>query len=307
MKSNRIAALSALALVAQPALAQPAGPPASVPVKAPAELDAIPLFGDQTPGNTGTEDWGKMGGQVLMVYNVTRPTLTPFLPNPNKATGAAIVVAPGGAFMALALEHEGWTVARALADRGIAAFVLKYRLVATPHNEADRGPFASTMLKQEIGHPMESGLLRQSKAPDDARAALAMVRANAAKWHIDPARVGIVGFSAGAMTARRIALDSPSAERPAFVGYIYGPQDEEAVPVDAPPLFDAIALDDPLFPSKGFPIAAAWHAANRPVEIHGYQQGSHGFGLGNPGTTNALMLDELVRWLGMNGFLGNRF
>ena len=76
-----------------------------------------------------------------------------------------------------------------------------------------------------------------------------MVRADAAKWSIDPARVGIIGFSAGAMTSRRVAIDAPSAERPDFVGYIYGPQDGETVPADAPPLFNAIALDDGTVPA----------------------------------------------------------
>ncbi len=159
---------------------------------------------------------------------------------------------------------------------------------------------------KEIGKPMEGDLLKQSLAPTDAKAAIAMVRANAGKWKIDPKRVGIIGFSAGAMTSRRVAIDAPVAERPDFVGYIYGPQDAESVPADAPPLFNAIALNDGLFPSKGFPIAAAWLAAKRPVEVHGYQTGDHGFGLGQPGSTNALMIDQFTAWLAMQGFLKSK-
>ena len=102
---------------------------------------------------------------------------------------------------------------------------------------------------------------------------LAMVRAGAAKWHIDPARVGIIGFSAG------------------------------AVPADAPPLFGAIAWDDQLFPGKGFAFESAWYDAKRPVELHVYAKGGHGFGLGQPGTTNALLLDEFTIWLKMQHFL----
>jgi len=291
------------------AVAQPAGMPAGmampVPTKAPLEPGAIPLYGKDTPGDAKTEDWS-LSGAVLMARNVTRPTLTPFLPARGKGNGAAVVVAPGGAFMGLAMEHEGWKVARALADRGIAAFVLKYRLIATPKGETDSMRFMGTALMKEIGHPMDGELLKQSKAPDDARAALAMVRANAAKWNIDPARVGIIGFSAGAMTSRRVGLDLDATVRPAFIGYIYGPQDAETVPGDAPPLFDAIALDDPLFPSKGFPIAQEWLRAKRPVEIHGYQKGSHGFGLGAPGTTTTQVMDEFVAWLSMQGFLARR-
>jgi dienelactone hydrolase len=283
--------------------AQPAGMPVATPAAAPAEPGAIALYGDKTPGSAATETWSRMGGSNLGVRNVTRPTLTPFLPTRAKATGAAVIVTPGGAFMGLAMTHEGWDVARALADRGIAAFVLKYRLIKTPVDEKEAGQFIGTMMMKELANPMDGALLKQSDAPADARAALAMVRANAAKWQIDPARVGIIGFSAGAMTSRRVALDAPASEKPAFVGYIYGPQDAEVVPADAPPLFNAIALDDQLFLSKGFPIAAAWSAAKRPVEIHAYQQGGHGFGLGRAGMTTTLMLDQFVAWMDMGGFL----
>ena len=295
-------AMALAMLLAAPVFAQN-GPPQVVPAAAPAEPAALPLYGDKTPGTTATETWGRYGGKAYGVRNVTRPTLTPFLPPAGKGNGAAVIVAPGGAFMGLAIEHEGWAVAKALNARGIAAFVLKYRLIETPKSEAEAGKFMGMMLMKEVGAPMDGDLLKQSKAPDDARAALAMVRANAAKWKIDPARVGMIGFSAGAMTSRRVAIDSAPAERPAFVGYIYGPQDGETVPADAPPLFNAIALDDSLFPNKGFPIAQAWMTAKRPVEVHGYQKGDHGFGLGVPGTTSTLLIDQFTAWLSMQGFL----
>jgi acetyl esterase/lipase len=301
IKRTLIAVVLALCL-AQAGSAQN-GPPQLTPSAAPAEPAAIPLYGKDTPGSAATEVWGRMGPRNYMVRNVTRPTLTPVFPKPGKANGSAVIVAPGGAFMGLAITHEGWDVARELADRGITAFVLKYRLIQTPADDAEAGKFMGQMLMKEIGSPMDGALLKQSFAPADARAAIAMVRANAARWKIDPARVGIIGFSAGAMTARRVALDAPPAERPNFVGYIYGPQDAEPVPADAPPLFNAIALDDSLFPSKGFPIAMAWYAAKRPVEIHAYQSGNHGFGLGAPGTTNSGMLGQFVAWLDMQGFL----
>jgi hypothetical protein len=108
----------------------------------------MPLYGDATPGTASSEIWSRAGGVDYVVRNVTRPTLTPVLPDPAKATGAAVVVAPGGAFMLLAMDHEGWNVARALADRGIAAFVLKYRLLPTPKDEGEAGPF---MMKQMMG------------------------------------------------------------------------------------------------------------------------------------------------------------
>lgn len=301
MKSKAI--LTALSLaVAVPAFAQ-GGPPPSVAVPAPAEPGAIPLYGEKTPGSAATEQWVKFMGRDYAARNVTRPTITPVLPDPAKATGAAVVVAPGGAFMLLAMDHEGWAVARALADRGIAAFVLKYRLNPTPKDEAEAGKFMGEQLMKEVGHPMTGDLLGKSMAPADGKAAVAWVRANAAKYGIDPARVGMMGFSAGAMTTRRVGLDADTPSRPAFLGYIYGPQDAEAVPADAPPMFDAIALNDSLFPNKGFPIAQAYLEAKRAVEVHGYQTGDHGFGLGVAGTTTTLLIDEFTAWLSMQGFL----
>lgn len=300
---KKTALFTAIALmVAAPAFAQ-GGPPASVPASAPAEPGAIPLYGDKTPGSGASENWITFGGSSLAVRNVTRPTITPVLPDPAKATGAAVVVAPGGAFMMLAMDHEGWAVARALADRGIAAFVLKYRLNPTPKDEAEAGKFMGQALMKEVGHPMTGELLGKSMAPADGKAAIAWVRANADKYGIDPARVGMMGFSAGAMTTRRVGLDADTPSRPAFLGYIYGPQDAEPVSADAPPMFNAIALNDSLFPNKGFPIAQAYLEAKRPVEIHGYQTGDHGFGLGIPGTTTTLLIDQFTAWLKMQGFL----
>lgn len=104
------------------------GMPTITRADAPAEPGALPLYGTDTPGTPASENWARAGGSDYVVRNVTRPTLTPVLPDPAKAIGAAVIVAPGGAFMLLSMDREGWKVAHALADRGIAAFVLKYRL-----------------------------------------------------------------------------------------------------------------------------------------------------------------------------------
>lgn len=312
--------LSVAALVLAPvnaALAQPSAPQAIPPevmaqiakppkvIPAPAEPNAIPLYGARTPGKAKTENWSQEGDNVV-VRNVTRPTLTPVLPDPAKATGAAVIVAPGGGFMALSTETEGYQVARALANRGIAAFVLKYRLVPTPADEAEARLFSIRRLMAALSNPASGGeALRNPESTEDGLAALQLVRSNAAKWGIDPARVGMTGFSAGAMTALATALVPQAEARPAFIGYVYGPQNAVSVPADAPPMFDAIALDDPLFPSKGFPIVEGWIKAKRPVELHAYGRGGHGFGLGHQGTTPALLMDEFVAWLSMQGFLGS--
>ena len=304
------AALSlALALIGAPAMAQPGPPPqdpqampALAPAAAPAEPDALPLYGAQTPGSAASEVWSQAKGERV-VRNVTRPTLTPVLPPSGKATGAAVVVAPGGAFMLLAMDHEGWRIAHRLADRGIAAFVLKYRLLPTPHDEAAAGRMMVEKMMAGLRDPNAPPTLQDPDATADALAALAMVRAHAGKWGVDPHRVGMIGFSAGAMTVMNTVLAARPGEGPDFAGYIYGPQVHEAVPANAPPLFDAIALNDPLFPSLGFPVVGDWLAAHAGVELHAYQRGSHGFGLGIPGTTTTLMLDEFTAWLAMNHFL----
>ena len=308
MMTQRLAGYLAIAwgLASACALAQPADMPVAVAAAAPAEPDAIPLYGDKTPGSTKGENWALYFGRDYNVRNVTRPTLTPVLPDPAKATGAAVIVAPGGAFMGLSMSHEGWQVAHALADRGIAAFVLKYRLLPTPPDEKAAAGYIWQKIAPGIAAPDKAPPVSDPAATEDGLAALAMVRANAARWGVDPARVGMIGFSAGAMTSLATVVAAKSGEVPAFFGYIYGPQVAIPVRADAPPMFDAIALDDPLFPNRGFPIAQAWLAAKRPVEIHGYQKGSHGFGLGVPRTTTMLVLDEFVAWLSMNGFLAKK-
>ena len=136
----------------------------------------------------------------------------------------------------------------------------------------------------------------------DANAAFALVRANAAKWHVDPDRIGMIGFSAGAMLTMTVTLNNHDA-KPAFIGNIYGPLGAVDVPADAPPLFAAVAADDPLFGQRNFGLIEAWSKANRPVEFHYYEQGGHGFGMYPKETTSTGWFDAFVKWLGMHGYL----
>jgi acetyl esterase/lipase len=294
-----------VALVASfPLGAQPQGvDPQIKAISPPLEPDAIPLYGAETPGHAKSENWANYYGQWAVVRNVTRPTLTPVLPDPAKATGAAVVVAPGGAFMLLAIDPEGWRVAHALADRGIAAFVLKYRIMPTPIDNAEATRFMDNHVREGLPDPTKQPALQYPPSTQDAIAALALVRQRSADWHIDPRRVGMIGFSAGAMTTLNAALATKPGTGPDFIGYIYGPQASVQVPTDAPPMFTAIAFDDPLFPTMGFPIVEAWHKAKRPVELHAYARGGHGFNLGVPGTTTTGMIDQFVSWIEMEGFL----
>jgi acetyl esterase/lipase len=232
-------------------------------------------------------------------------TLTPFLPDPAKATGAAVIVAPGGGFKTLSMNNEGWDAAKALADKGVAAFVLKYRLNQTPQ---EMDAFEQEMRKMFSGAarpgrpPTENAAVTLAPQIADARAAFALVRARAAAWHVDPDRIGMLGFSAGAMLAMATTLHGQDA-KPAFIGNIYGSLAPVAVPADAPPLFVALAADDPLFGNGGFGLVDSWRAAKRPVEFHLFEQGGHGFGMYPKTTTSTGWFDAFTRWLGMHGYL----
>jgi acetyl esterase/lipase len=270
---------------------------------APTEPNAIPLYVAPPIGDATSETWVKFGNTHTVVRNVTRPTLTPFLPKPGKATGAAVIVAPGGAFMLLAIEPEGWKVVQALAKRGIAAFVLKYRIMPTPVDNDASISFMNAKVKEGLTDPSKQPTLQYPQSTDDALAAIALVRARSAEWGINAKRVGMIGFSAGALTSLNTVVAAQPGKGPDFFGYIYGPQAKTDVPAEAPPMFAAIAFDDPLFPTMGFPLIEAWKAAKRPVELHAYQRGGHGFNLGVPGTTTTGMLDQFIRWMTMQGFM----
>lgn len=274
------------------------------PIATPPQPDAITLDTGPLPGATVPESWHSQYGSKF-ARNVTVATLTPFLPDPSKASGAAVIVAPGGGFRTLSMENEGWDVAKALAARGVAAFVLKYRLVQTP---ADMPAFEESMRQ------MFSGAARPPRADAsgaiagiapqiaDARAAFAYVRAHAGQWHIDANRVGMVGFSAGAMLTLATELAGRDA-KPAFIGIIYGPLGPVTVPADAPPMFVALAADDPFFGNGGYGLIDSWRAAKKPVEFHLFEQGGHGFGMYPKETTSTGWFDEFARWLRMHGML----
>jgi acetyl esterase/lipase len=310
-------ALLAACLLARPVVAQPSSPaPATkvpadkiVAIETPAQPDAIDLGTGPLPGATTPESWHRQYGSQF-ARNVTVATLRPFLPDPSKASGAAVIVAPGGGFRTLSMENEGWNVARALAERGVAAFVLKYRLNQTP---ADLDEFAKPPARRPAGTPGSGapsaprpspGDMAARLAPQiaDANAAFALVRENAAKWHVDPDRVGMIGFSAGAALTMATTLHSHEA-KPAFIGNIYGGLSAVDVPPDAPPLFAAVAADDPLLGSPNFGLIENWRKANRPVEFHYYERGGHGFGMYPKETTSTGWFDAYVKWLGMHGYL----
>jgi acetyl esterase/lipase len=274
------------------------------PIAVPAQRDAIELGTGQLPDASTAEAWHSEYCSMF-ARNVSTATLTPFLPDPAEATGTAVIVAPGGAFMSLSMENEGWDVARALANRGVAAFVLKYRLKPTPDDlDGFAVAFRATMAGPlpSDGHDPATALRDLGPQIADARAAFALVRARAAEWRIDPERVGMLGFSAGATLTIATALVGEDA-KPAFIGDIYGPLTAFEVPDDAPPLFFALAADDGLMDPIGFPLVESWRAAGRPVELHFYEQGGHGFGMYPKETTSTGWFDSFVSWMRMHGLL----
>ena len=296
--------LAAVALIlAAPAAAQD---DVMTTMAAPPQPDAIPLGTGALPGATVSESWHSQYGSPF-ARNVTEATLTPFLPDPAKATGTAVIVAPGGGFRTLSMGNEGWDVAKALAERGVAAFVLKYRLNQTPAGlDAFGSAMRQVLTTTRIGDlsPAEAAA---NLAPQlaDARAAFALVRARAGAWNVDPERIGMIGFSAGAMLTMTTEFAGGDAN-PAFLGNIYGPMATVEIAADAPPLFVALAEDDPLFAGGGFGIVQSWRAADRPVEFHLYEQGGHGFGMYPKTTTSTGWFEAFVSWMRMHGWLEPR-
>ncbi len=299
---HRLLVAGALVLTCAVALPCVAQDSQIVAIDIPAQPGAIPLNTGALAGATAPESWHSQYGSVF-ARNVTKATLTPFLPDPAKATGAAVIIAPGGGFRTLSMENEGWAMARQMADKGVAAFVLKYRLNQTPASlEEFSRPAGPPPSATSPSRPW----VVPADAPQiaDANAAFALVRANAAKWGVDPDRIGMVGFSAGARLTLWTTLQSAEA-RPAFIGYIYGPLTAVDVPADAPPLFVALAADDGLI-APDFGLVANWRKAGRPVELHLYEQGGHGFGMYQKPTTSTGWFDAFVKWIEMRGYLKRR-
>jgi acetyl esterase/lipase len=172
-----------------------------------AHAQTVPIWPGAAPGS---ESWTRKEWQAentplgTVVFNVVTPTLTAYLPREAKATGTGVIIAPGGAFVALAIDLEGGDAARWLQARGIAAFVLKYRLVE----------------KRQEGIPEMDMDTAGRYGIADGIQAIRVVRRRAAEWGISPGRVGFLGFSAGAMVASGTLLQADAAARPNFAGMI---------------------------------------------------------------------------------------
>ena len=294
-----------------------------------AEPFTVPLYDGPPPGAPHSADAEalvqKEGDPIVRVTHVQTPDLRVFLPPREKATGAAVVICPGGAYRILAIDHEGWQIAKWFNSIGVAGIVLKYRV--------------SDKMGGAYQHPVP--LL-------DARQAVRLTRGKAAEWGLDPERVGIMGFSAGghlASTALTLADqllpgEDPAAfgtmaHRPNFGMLIYpvislvdswahrgsgqillgAEATEDArrtlstnlrVTKSTPPTFLAATRDDTAVPPQNsIAFYQAMIGAGVPGELHIWENGGHGFGmLPSPHPVTTEWPKQLAAWLGSRGLLG---
>lgn len=283
-----------------------------------AQQQVIPVW----PGITRSENWTQkeetvhlapLAASGPLVRNVTQPTLTVFLPNASTATGTAVVVCPGGGFHFLSWDSEGTEVARWLAAHGVAAFVLKYRLVDTGATAEDFRNALTAMFNSmhSPGRPGTGPALSESMrkvmplAIADGREAVKVVRQRASEWNVAPDRIGIMGFSAGGIVTMGVVTEHDAASRPNFAAAIYGAgiAAGEILPSDAIPLFILCANDDAIASAGSVATYSNWKAAGCPVELHVYAKGGHGFGMNKQGLPSDHWIDRFGDWLAALGYM----
>jgi acetyl esterase/lipase len=271
-----------------------------------AQETVIRVYPGPAPGSEGWTQEEKENNdnswRTRIVYNVVNPTLTVFKPAPDKANGTAVVICPGGGFHALSIDSEGFDVARALVAKGVAGFVLKYRLIET--KTAD--PIAELFTKpREQMNAQVPPVVRMATA--DAKAAMILVRKRAAELGVNPSRIGVMGFSAGGSVAGSLAFTYAADSRPDFAAPIYGGYEwtlKGPVPADAPPMFILAATDDQLgLAPDSVRFYNDWTAAKKPAELHLYSRGGHGFGMRKQDLPSDRWIDLFTDWLGVQGLL----
>jgi acetyl esterase/lipase len=267
----------------------------------------VPLWPAGTPGvgessQAGLE-WMDQSNNFRVVRNVVWPTLTVYRPEPAVATGTGVVVCPGGAWHFLAIEHEGTAVARWLVERGVAAFLLRYRVIPTVADDAKFWP----QYRETMSDRVRMREITREQRPisiADGRQAMRIARQRAAEWGVSPERLGLIGFSAGASVAVGAGLGYDADNRPAFIAPIYtAPYEELPVPADAPPLFLALAGDDEMAVRGSVPLYSAWRDSGRSAEMHIFAQGGHGFGMRKQGLPSDNWIDLCGEWLRGQGLL----
>lgn len=261
-----------------------------------AEDLVVPLWSNGAPGFEERKEEPELA-QDYWVRNIHNPSITVFLPPAEKATGAGVVVIPGGGHRLLVFDAEGRDMATFLNKLGVAAFVLKHRLA------------------REEGSPYKI----EVHAKQDAYRALRTVRHRAKEWGVDPQRLGVLGFSAGGETAALVAYETAAGDsqatdpieresgRPDFQIIVYpGPLGvPKVVPASAPPAFLLCALDDRGHIEPTLDLLTKYHAAGVPVEAHLYARGGHGFNMGQRSDLKSIhdWPTRLADWLADSGWL----
>ena len=229
--------------------------------------------------------------------NISIPTIQVFLPRGDLNTKTAMIVCPGGGMRANAIHHEGFDVAKALNDRGIAAFVLKYRLV----------PIHLIGKNEGLDHPYSKEKKQLAYSHLDALNAIAHVRENALKYEISPDKIGIMGFSAGGAVTMEATYKSSEKNRPNFIAPIYPwmkSVDDQEPPAYGPPIFIVCTTEDALklaIPSAE--IYTDWAKKNYVSELHLYHHGKHGFGMRKTNYPVDNWFDNMVDWIDAIGML----
>jgi acetyl esterase/lipase len=257
----------------------------------------VPLWADGAPGSQARMHEAEIIDQRHRLYNIHNPSLTAYLPPAGTATGAAVIVAPGGAHQFLTYINEGTAVAEWLSQHGVAGFLLKYRLA---HDQAGGSTYQVAV----------DGLA-------DAQRSIRLVRSRAAEWGINPARIGFLGFSAGGELAMLANLHpSPGkpeaadpiervSSRPDFIclGYPGVHQDDITITKDMPPAFLFSAYDDARTSTTIAALFLKYESAGVPAEIHVYHLGGHGFGIRQGPHPVASWPQRLLDWMGDSGLL----
>ena len=259
----------------------------------------------------GSENWtwseqmsSKNRFNSEVVYNVAQPTITAYLPQPQNANGTAIIVAPGGAFHTLSINSEGVDVAKWLNSKGVAAFVLKYRVARS---------FTDDPVRELMGKMGDFKKLDEENAPiiplatADGQAAVKYVREHAKEMNINPERIGFMGFSAGGTLTMSVVYTATDESRPNFVAPIYAYENAilgSEVPKTKTPIFIAVAGDDQLgFMPHSINIYKKWFDAKQPAELHIYEKGGHGFGMRKQGIPTDTWYERFGEWLKLQGLL----
>jgi acetyl esterase/lipase len=270
-----------------------------------AQTPAIPLWTGGAPGFESraaekevSTPRGEPGGITFpVISNIHNPSITPFLPPKDKATGAAVIILPGGAHRFLSIDHEGYDVAKYFASVGVAGFVLKYRLA----NDKDSPYKVDT-------HPVE-----------DAKRAVRLIRSRAKEWGVDPNRIGMLGFSAGGYPTVVAAIDFDAGKegsqdpvesqpsKPDFIalGYsAYPPNFAEKVTANTPPAFIFFAYDDRNdISERSLLLYQSLRKVKVPAELHIYSKGGHGYGVRPGPLPVATWHHRMFEWMKASGFL----